>query len=97
RLIGFITTHVFDASQLANTADKPLPAFFTPLGDDQPALYARLVEVVTQDSIAVQEEDTGSAQGLSTGGRIAIRTGLDSRNKLLTLIHEYTHELLHRD
>jgi antirestriction protein ArdC len=93
--IYFVTVPVFDASQLANLDEKPLPAFFTPLGDDQQALYARLVQVVSEDGIAVREEATGKAQGYSVGGQIAISEGLDSRNKVLTLIHEYAHELLH--
>ena len=43
----------------------------------------------------VSEEAMGPAQGYSAGGRIVIREGLASRNKVLTLIHEYAHELLH--
>jgi hypothetical protein len=95
RKVYFVTVPVFDASQLANLDEKPLPTFFTPLGDDQQALYARLVQVLGDDGISVNEQATGNAQGYSVGGRIAISEGLDSRNKLLTLIHEYAHELLH--
>ena len=91
----FVAVSVFDASQLANLDEKSLPTFFEPLGDDQQALYARLVQAVEKDGIKVSEEATGKAQGYSAGGRIAIHEGLDSRNKVLTLIHEYAHELLH--
>lgn len=93
--VRFVMVAVFDASQLADVQNRPLPTFFTPLGDDQQELYARLHQVVTRDGFAVTEEPLGRAQGSSSGGRIAIRAGLDSRNRVLTLLHEYTHELLH--
>jgi hypothetical protein len=91
----FVSVSVFDASQLANVRDKPLPVFFTPLADDQQELYNRLCQVVTEDGIAVSEQTLGREQGYSGGGRIAVREGQDSRNKVLTLLHEYVHELLH--
>ncbi|MBI1800831.1 MAG: hypothetical protein HY259_11705 [Chloroflexi bacterium] len=93
--IAFKLASVFDASQLANLAEKPLPRFFTPLADDQPALYQRLLAVVRAEGITVSTERLARAQGTSAGGRIALREGLDSRNAVLTLLHEYTHELLH--
>jgi N-terminal domain of anti-restriction factor ArdC len=91
----FVSVSVFDASQLANLKDKPLPLFFTRLADDQTELYDRLRQVVTEDGITVTEEALRREQGVSQGHRIAIREGLDSRNKVLTLLHEYVHELLH--
>jgi hypothetical protein len=93
--IYFVSVPVFDDSQLANVDEKPLPSFFTPLADDQQELYARLVQVVQQDGIHVAEDELGLTQGYSIGRRIAVRAGLDSRNRFLTLLHEYTHELLH--
>ncbi len=35
-------------------------------------------------------------QGVSLGGTILLRPGLDSRNRLFTLLHEYAHEVAHR-
>lgn len=93
--VYFVSVSVFDASQLAKLDSNPLPEFFTPLADDQQELYRRLMEVVTADGITVSEGDTGLAQGYSAGGSIVIREGLDSRNRTLLLLHEYTHELLH--
>jgi antirestriction protein ArdC len=93
----FVTVSVFDAAQIANTKEKPLPEFFTPLADDQPELYARLARIVAADGIALSEGSTGRAQGYSAGKRIVLREGLDSRTKVLTLVHEYAHEILHRD
>ncbi len=95
--IYFVTVAVFDASQLADLGKKPLPIFFTPLGDDQQELSARVAQVVAENGIIINEQETGRAQGYSAGRRIAISEGLDSRNRVLTLIHEYAHELLHWD
>lgn len=92
----FVGVAVFDASQLADLDKKPLPAFFTPLADDQGALFGRLVHVVEEAGISVDlSEHTGSAQGISQGGRVALKVGLDSTSRVLTLLHEYAHELLH--
>lgn len=93
--ISFVTVSVFDTSQLSNLEERPLPAFFTPLADDQQALYARLAQVVQEDGITLSEQLTGKAQGYSAGGRIVLKAGLDSQSKVLVLLHEYTHELLH--
>lgn len=95
QVMYFVPVSVFDASQLTDLDKKPLPIFFTPLGDDQPALYSRLQQAVQEDGIHVEESPLGLTQGVSMKGRIAIREGIDSRNKFLTLLHEYTHELLH--
>lgn len=96
QIVYFVPVSVFDISQLANLDEKPLPLFFTPLPNDQSALYARLLQIVQAGGIHVTETPLGLTQGASMGHRIAIRDGLDSRNKFLTLLHEYTHELLHQ-
>lgn len=95
QVMYFVPVSVFDASQLIETAEKPLPLFFTPLADDQPELYARLVQVVQENGIRIEESALGLTQGASMGRRIALREDADSRSKFLTLLHEYTHELLH--
>ena len=47
-------------------------------------------EARNKEGIAQSEEEaTGSAEGYSAGGRIAISQGLDGTNKALTLIHEF--------
>lgn len=94
--IYFVPVSVFDASQLTNLENKPLPTFFTPLADDQPELYSRLVQVVQEGGIRVEEAPLGLTQGASLGRRIAVREDADSRSKFLTLLHEFTHELIHR-
>jgi N-terminal domain of anti-restriction factor ArdC len=96
-IIRFANVAVFDVTQLANVEDKPLPLFFVPLADNQQELSARLVQVMKEDKIQVSEEMMGLAQGSSRKGRVSVRVGLDTTSKVLTLIHEYAHELLHWD
>lgn len=91
----FVPVSVFDASQLVDLDTKPLPLFFTPLADDQQELYRRLSDVVEEEGIRIEESLVGLTQGVSMGRRIAVRGGADSRSKFLTLLHEFTHELLH--
>lgn len=87
---------LFDASQLADLDKKLLPAVFMPLVDDREALFGRLVQVVEEVSISVdQSEHTGNAQGSSQGWRVTLKVGLDSPSKVLVLRHEYARELLH--
>lgn len=93
--IGFRPVGVFDASQLADREAKPLPSFFSPLADDQQGLYDQLAAVVRGEGIVLKEEHLTFTQGISASGRITLREGMDSTNRFLTLLHEYTHELLH--
>ena len=93
--IYFTTVSVFDASQLANLDEKPLPVFFKTLEDNQQDLCAQLERVMQADGICVDESELGFAQGYSARGRVSVREGMDSTSKVLTLLHEYAHELLH--
>jgi len=94
-MIFFKSVAVFDASQLAMLDEKPLPLFFTPLADNQQELCERLIQMMAEDRIKVSEAHLGLTQGVSGRGRVSVREGMDSTNKVLTLLHEYAHELLH--
>ncbi len=97
RLVAFRPAAVFDASQLANLEEKPLPSLFTPLPDDVEPLYRQVRERIETERIAVEERALPmGVQGVSLGGSIFIRRGLDSRNRLAVLLHELAHELAHR-
>lgn len=50
---------------------------------------------MAEDGIQVTEVSLGLTQGYSGSGRVSVREGIDSTNKVLTLLHEYAHELLH--
>ncbi len=96
-LVGFRPAPVFDAAQLANLDEKPLPNLFTPLPDDVEDLYQRVRARVEAERILVEERPLPmGVQGVSLGGTIFIRRGLDSRNRLAVLLHELAHELAHR-
>jgi flagellar biosynthesis GTPase FlhF len=95
--VTFTVAYVFDASQLEARPDKPVPSFFVPLADDQEALYTAIANAVQKDGIKLEIGKTGRAQGYSTGGKIRLQDGLDSTNRVLTLIHEWAHEKLHHN
>jgi hypothetical protein len=95
--VTFTVAYVFDASQLEARPDKPVPSFFVPLADDQEALYTAIASAVQKDGIKLEIGKTGRAQGYSTGGTIRLQAGLDSTNRVLTLIHEWAHEKLHHN
>ncbi len=96
-LAGFRPAPVFDAAQLANLEERPLPSLFTPLPDDVEPLYGRVRARIEAERIVVQERPLPmGVQGVSLGGTIFVRTGLDSRNRLAVLLHELAHELAHR-
>ncbi len=97
RLVGFRPAPVFDAAQLANLEEKPLPSLFTPLPDDAEDLYHRVRARIEAERIVVEERPLPmGVQGVSLGGTIFVRRGLDSRNRLAVLLHELAHELAHR-
>ena len=93
--VSFVAVAVFDASQLTEAPE--LPVHRDTLPDDQQARYAAVLAAVQAEGIRVEErDDLGSAEGYSAGGMIALRRGLDSRNRTLILLHEWSHELLHK-
>jgi len=93
--LSFAAVAVFDASQL--TEAPAVPVHRTGLPDDQQDCYAAVLAAVQAEGIRVEErDDLGSAEGYSAGGVIALRRGLDSHNRTLILLHEWSHELLHK-
>lgn len=93
---GYVLVPTHPDTNLANLAEKPLPEFFTPLGCNHDELAALLVEKMEEEGIHVIEAPLTSAEGSSHGGTVYIKAGQDSTNTCLTLIHEWTHELLHQ-
>jgi len=55
-----------------------------------------LKKLVQQKGITLSYSDQiGAAEGLSTGGTIVLRTGLDSAAEFAVLAHEAAHSLIH--
>ena len=95
-MVGFRPAPVFDASQLANLEERPLPAPDRPQPDDAGELYAAVAARIVAAEIPVEERALpGAGPGVSRGGGILVRAGLDSRTRLAVLLHELVHELEH--
>lgn len=93
RLVGFRATYVFDVSQ---TDGDELPQFSVITGDPS-ELVPVLRQLVSEHGIELRyEEQLGGADGVSEGGRIAIRQGLPAAEEFAVTVHELAHELLHR-
>ncbi|MDP9357833.1 MAG: ArdC family protein [Chloroflexota bacterium] len=96
-VVAFRPCPVFADVQLNEIEAKPLPTLFKPLPDDAQDLYHRVRERIESERILVAEHHLpAGVQGVSLGGAILLRPGLDSRNRLFTLLHEYCHEVAHR-
>lgn len=92
-VVGFKTTKVFDASQLVH----PPEDFWGSRPDDAEEQYHLAWRAVTASGIAVLEQPLKrDVHGESKGGVILLREGMDSRNRTNTLIHEWAHEIMHR-
>jgi len=92
RLVRFRVVYVFDISQ---TDGEPLPDFAQVSGE--PGEYSeRLKALVRQMNIELDYSDQlGGAFGVSKGGTILLKPGLDPAHEFTTLVHELAHEILH--
>jgi antirestriction protein ArdC len=100
----FAIATVFDISQTSVVDAERWEAveqqqFFCPLGNDCDDLLARMIAAATAEGLRVEEQASlginDSTQGYSAHGTIALLAGADSRNKVVVLAHEWTHERLH--
>jgi len=96
--IYFVPVSVFDVSQTEKTdeAKELVDSYFWNIGNDFKDKYLIIKEIISNTGINVLEGSTGTAEGISKGGEIIIKKDNDYNNKLLTLIHEWAHELAHR-
>lgn len=92
-ILRFRGAHVFDISQ---TDGEPLPEPSRVIGDPGRHLD-RLREFIAERGIALDNADVPfGADGVSRGGRISIRSGLEPAHEFSVTVHEMAHELLHR-
>lgn len=90
---GFKIAYVFDISQ---TEGKDLPEATTVQGDAG-LLLDQLKSFVQQLEIKLEFESLGMGiQGASAGGTIFLRPGMAPAEEFSVLVHEVSHELLHR-
>lgn len=92
-MLRFRGVYVFDVTQ---TDGEPLKEPARVSGDPQHYL-AMIKDQVAQRGITLDYNDLPSgADGVSRGGRISIRPGMESANEFSIIVHEFAHELLHR-
>lgn len=100
--VGYIFTdaqvEVVPEGQKHYKEGAKLPDFFPQLVGNADDLFSHLLAVVQADGIKVQTVAIpGATRGRSFGKKIELDNKLDSVSRLLVLIHEYAHELLHWD
>ncbi len=93
-VVAFRGAYVFDISQ---TDGQPLPEISSVQGDPCESLE-RLKTLVDARAIALEySRDIAPARGTSAGGKITLLPGQTPAEEFATLVHEFAHEMLHRD
>ena len=93
-IFGFKVVHVFDVSQ---TDGDDLPEFAQVTGDPGENIAAVEALIRSWGIELVYEEISSGADGLSMRGTIVVAPDLEPPKRLLTLVHEASHERLHID
>jgi hypothetical protein len=93
-LFGFRSAYVFDVSQ---TEGKDIPELPERVTGDVGESRERLVDFILAQGIQLEfKESIAPALGMSYGGRIAILPGQGEAEEFSTLVHELSHEMLHK-
>jgi antirestriction protein ArdC len=93
-LVGFRSAYVFDVSQ---TEGKELPALSERVTGIVGEYRERLIDFIIAQGIQLEfKESIAPALGMSYGGRIAILPGQGEAEEFSTLVHELSHEVLHK-
>ena len=93
-LIGFRAVYVFDQSQ---TEGADLPEIDHSITGEVGGNRERLIAFLAQQNIALEfNEKIAPALGVSYGGKIALLPGQSKAEEFVTLVHEVSHELLHK-
>jgi len=97
RITGFRLVATFSDKDLEGIEEHPLPSLWQALPDDAEPIYQVVRQSIVDSGIGVEEKRlTKGVQGLSMGGKIVLKAGLDSRSRLLCICHEWAHELAHQ-
>ena len=91
-ILRFRAVYVFDVSQTeGESLPEPVRAGGNPNGHTE-----RLKAFISEKGIILEfVESLGSADGVSTGGKIRLRDGLAPAEEFSVLVHELAHEMMH--
>ena len=93
-LVGFRSAYVFDVSQ---TDGEELPDLSTKVSGDVGERRERLIDFIIAQGIQLEfKESIAPALGVSYGGKIALLPGQSTAEEFSTLVHELSHEMLHK-
>jgi hypothetical protein len=93
-LVGFRSAYVFDVSQ---TDGEELPELSTKVSGDVGERRERLIDFIMAQGIQLEfKESIAPALGASYGGKIVLLPGQSTAEEFLTLVHELSHEMLHK-
>ncbi len=95
--VSFRVVNVFDISQCENKTGNPIPEFFHNIGNGHKGKYQMIKAIMEKEGIKIEMVNGTRYEGSSHGGLVAIKEERDFDNKLLTLIHEFAHEILHKN
>ena len=92
-LVGFRTAYVFDVEQTRGRASRTEGRVKGDVGEYR----ERLIDFIIAQGIELEfKESIAPALGMSYGGKIAILPGQSAAEEFSTLVHEASHELLHK-
>jgi hypothetical protein len=93
-LVGFRSAYVFDVSM---TDGSPLPELEERVTGDVGVYRERLIDFILAQGIELEfKESIAPALGMSYGGKIVIFPGQSAAEEFSTLVHEASHELIHK-
>jgi hypothetical protein len=96
KVVGFRLVPTFSDKDLEDIESNPLPSPVPELPDDAEPTYQRVKARLIDSGVKVIEKKLGrGVYGWCRAGTICIGTGYDSRNRLLTLLHETAHHFAH--
>ena len=93
-LVGFRSAYVFDVSQ---TDGEELPELSTKVSGDVGERRERLIDFIIAQGVELEfKESIAPALGASYGGKIVLLPGQSTAEEFSTLVHELSHEMLHK-
>ncbi len=95
--IGFTPAPVFDASDLVDIATNPLPTLWSGLPDDAHQLWRYVKQRIEAAGFVIDERPLplGRQGSVTPYKLITLSNSLDSRNRIMVLLHELAHGLEH--